>query len=212
MSPVRFPTAPPNPLRLDLTSDHVTTFTGPLWRIFSTIGAHALAWNELRHLGPAPGMRFDPHPLTQGVHDAGVMYCATDPVTAFAEVFQATRRITRSELGRTLVSFAPTRELTLLDLTSNWPIQNAAAASMQMGPKRFTQNWARAIDEELGAEVDGLWHYSSLTSKPIVTLFRRVERLPTFDTYPDSRVALDDPTADIDVFIAATALGYGVGR
>jgi hypothetical protein len=210
MSPAKFPRVPAGPLRFDPGSD-VRVWRGPLWSIFATVGPHALAWNELRHFGPATGMRFDPHPLPPGVHDVGVMYCATGPVTAFAEVFQASRRISRSELGRTLVSFTPARDLQLLDLTANWPVKNGGAASMQMGPKRHTQNWAREIQSQLGDRIDGLWHYSSLTSEPMVTLFSRAEVDSIFETYPESRVALADAMADLDVYIAASELGYDVG-
>jgi hypothetical protein len=138
------------------------------------------------------------------------MYCATEPVTAFAEVFQKPRRIIRSELGRTLVSFTPIRELELVDLTSTWPIKNGGAASMQMGSKRYTQNWAREIQAQLGDRIDGLWHYSSLTSMPMVTLFSRAETAPIFGPYPDTRVALADPASDLDVIIAAETLKYDV--
>lgn len=201
---------PPNPLDVDFTSKQVKTFRETLWRIFVTTGDHALAWNELRHYGPLDDMRFDPHPLPKDRHDVGVLYSSTSPETAFAEVFQDTRIIDRADKGRTLVSWTPTRDLMLLDLTTNFPVRNGAAAAMMMDDKRHTQNWARGIYEQLGTKVDGLWHLSSITSEPMVTLFSRTEVHAAFPIHPDTRAALADAAADVDVEIAADYLNYGV--
>lgn len=58
---MKVPPTPPATFILDHPS-HTLTFRGALWRVFRTAGPHALAWNELRHYGPIPGMRFDPQP------------------------------------------------------------------------------------------------------------------------------------------------------
>ena len=118
--------------------------------------------------------------------------------------------IDRADRGRTLVSWQPTRELTLLDLTSNFPVLNGAAASMMMDDKAHTQVWAKAIYEQVGTKIDGLRHLSSITSEPMVTLFSRVEVQPAFNTYPDSRAALADAAADVAVYLAALKLNYDV--
>lgn len=211
MSRLKVPADVPDPLDVDFSSDQIRFFQGTLWRIFSTTGPYPSAWNELRTFGPLPGQRFDPHPLPQGEHPGvGVLYASTTPVTAFAEVFQDTRIIDRVQNGRTLASFKPTRELILLDLTSNFPVRNNGAAAMQMDDKQHTQTWARAVHDQLGTKIDGMYHLSSITTEPIVTLFSRVELYPAFNSRPDDRAALSDASADVDVEIASDYLGYGV--
>jgi hypothetical protein len=207
--------------------DHLRLFDAPLWRVFRTEGPHALEWNELRHFGPVPGMRFDPHPAAVGaaavrdpdpampaaaMHpDCGVMYAAAQPVTALAEVYQRTRVIDRGMGGATIVAWQPARALRLLDLTGDWPVLNGAAAALMMAVTPATQVWARAIVERLGDEIDGLYHQSSIDNRPVVTLFSRVERVPAFPPRLSFRARLDDALADEVVLQAAMRLGYGVG-
>lgn len=192
--------------------DDVRPFRDPLWRVFRTTGRHPVRWNELRRFGPVPGMRFDPHPPPARLHrDIGVLYAATRPVTAFAEVFESTRVIDRRAGGATIASWTPTRTLELLDLTSKWPVRNGAAASLQMmDEKSVTQAWARRIFEQLGHSVDGLHHLSSVTNEPVVTLFPRVEAVHAFPVRPDFVTMLDAPAADVLVAQAVARLGYGV--
>lgn len=206
---MKVPDTPPASFTTE--SSHLRRYEGPLWRIYRTTGPHALAWDELRHHGPVPGMRFDPHTLPRGDHpDVGVLYTSTDPTTAFAEVYQQRRIIDRSQGSPMLVGWQPSRALTLLDLTSNWPVLNGAAASIQMGPKRATQAWARAVRDRYVDELDGVWHLSSITGSPLVTLFDRAVRVPSFPRRTRVHVGLDDVTADALVAFAATQLGYGV--
>lgn len=182
-----------------------------LWRIYRTASKYRPAWDDLRTFGPVKGQRFDPHPLPPANYpNSGVLYAATSATTAFAEVYQDTRRIDRDEEAPALVGWEPTRELTLLDLTGNWPVQNKAASAMQMGPKRGTQNWARAIANRL--DVDGLWHLSSINGQPIVSLFERSKRVPSFPTRPDYRVLLADDAANSPINQAREDLEYGVLR
>ncbi|MCI9889348.1 RES family NAD+ phosphorylase [Micrococcales bacterium 31B] len=205
----KVPAAPPPHLTTDWNR-HIRDFRGPLWRAYATGGAHPQAWNSLRHFGPAPGMRFDPHPLPQGHHDhVGVMYTATLPTTSLAEVFQSSRVIERSLDARAMVSWRPTRTLKLLVLTTNWPVLNGSAAAMMMDAKHNTQPWARAIHEHLRNDIDGLYHLSSLTSQPLVTLFSGAVSNPSFPARPDFNVLLAARAADIIIDQATRDLGYG---
>lgn len=206
---MKLPDTPPASFTTE--SSHLRSYQGPLWRIYRTTGPHALSWDELRHHGPVPGMRFDPHPPSRGTHaDVGVLYTATDATTALAEVFQGRRVIDRSEGRPMVVAWEPTRPLTLLDLTSNWPVLNGASASIQRGPKRSTQAWARAIRDRYADEVDGLWHLSAITGQPLVTVFDRADRVASFPKRTRVHLGLADVTADVLVAFAARRLGYGV--
>lgn len=204
---MKVPDAPP--AEFIFQPAHVRLFDGPLWRVFRTQGPHAVAWNQLRHYGPVPGMRFDPHPPPPGEHrDIGVLYAATLPATALGEVYQATRVIDRSAGGATVASWIPSRELSLLDLTSNWPVLNGAAAAMMMDDKSTTQVWARAICERHGDILDGLYHQSSINNEPLVTLFSRTQSVPAFPRRLSFSALLSDTTADEIVAQATRHLGY----
>lgn len=84
------------------------------------------------------------------------------------------------------------------------------AASIQRGLKHATQAWARAVGDRYADELDGLWHLSSITGSPLVTLFDRAARVPSFPRRTRVHIGLDDVTADALVALAATQLGYGV--
>jgi hypothetical protein len=200
--------SPPAVLKLD-PATHIVEFHAPLWRVYKTRGGYPQAWDELRHFGPVDDMRFDPHPLPQGIHsDSGVLYAATLPHTALGEVYQETRHIQRAFQGNAIVSWTPTRPLALLDLTSNWPVINGGAASMQMDDKEHTREWAHAIDLQFGADIDGLAHRSSINDQPMVTLFARTERVPAFPARPAFHAMLIDPSADMIVDLAVQELGF----
>lgn len=201
--------SPPSALTLD-PAKHVVQFKDPLWRVYSTTGEHPQVWNELRHFGPAKGMRFDPHPLPPQVHaDVGVLYAATLPHTALGEVYQETRIIDRGFRGNAIVSWTPSRPLQLIDLTSNWPVANGGAASMQMDAKERTSEWARAAYEQFGSDIDGFFHLSSINNQPMVTMFSRVERVPAFPARPAFHALLVDSSADMIIDLAVTELNYG---
>lgn len=155
-------------------------------------------------------MRFDPQPPPIGTYpEIGVMYAATMPHTALGEVFQETRVIDRAFRSNAIVSWVPSRPLQLLDLTSNWPVVNGGAASMQMDDKRHTSAWAHAIDQQLGVDLDGLYHLSSINGLPLVTLFSRTERVPAFPARPKALALLTEPMADFLIEQAVRELGYG---
>ncbi|TFB76661.1 hypothetical protein E3O21_10935 [Cryobacterium flavum] len=97
----------------------------------------------------------------------------------------------------------------LLDLTSNWPVVNgAAAAAMMMNDKASTQAWARAICERHGDVLDGLYHQSTINNEPLVTLFSRTERVSAFPARVRFSARLSDATADEIVAQATKNLGY----
>ncbi|QHC58829.1 RES family NAD+ phosphorylase [Rathayibacter sp. VKM Ac-2760] len=205
---MKVPLTPPAAFVTD--PSHLRDYSGALWRVYRTGGRHPGAWDTLRHHGPVPGMRFDPHPPPEGDHPSvGVLYAATEAVTALGETYQRRRVIDRVQSAPRLVGWRPARPLTLLDLTGEWPVRNGAAAAIQMGAKRATQPWARAIEERL-RDVDGLWHLSAVTGTPLVTLFSRAERVPAFPRRPSFHTALDDVTADPVVLHAAQRLGFAV--
>jgi hypothetical protein len=206
---VKVPDQPP--ANFTTNSEHYKSYDGALWRIYRTASKYKPAWDTMRTFGPVKGNRFDPHPLPAADYpESGVLYVATDATTAFAEVYQDSRRIDRLEETPALVGWFPTRPLQLLDLTGNVPVLNKASASIQMGPKRSTQNWARAIDDRL--DVDGLWHLSAITGKPIVSLFARARRVPSFPARPSYRVLLSDDAANSPINKARKDLEYGVVR
>lgn len=204
---MKVPATPPGSFTVEAADRRV--HSGLLWRVYRTEGAHALDWDRLRHHGPVPGQRWDPHPLPRGDHaDVGVMYTAVGALTALGEVYQDRRAITRDQGGATLVAWVPSRPLTLLDLTTTWPVRNGASASIMMGPKRHTQAWARAVDQRLGDDVDGLYTLSSITGEPVITLFSRTERFPAFPPRPRFHALLSDAIADPIVQLAVEELGY----
>ncbi|WP_311245376.1 MULTISPECIES: RES family NAD+ phosphorylase [unclassified Microbacterium] len=189
----------------------MVTLQDPLWRIYRSEGEHALGWNQLRHWGPAPDMRYDPHHLpTQDWPDTGVMYTALEPDTAFAEVYQEDRVITLSAGAPRLASWKPSRPLQLLNLTKNWPILNGAASAIMMDDKTHTQEWARVINDQIGNDIDGLFHSSSMLNTPMVTLFSRTERDPAFPKDPSFNRLLSDRAARRYISSAQTTTGYGV--
>lgn len=175
-----------------------------LWRIHRTSGRHVIAWNELRHYGPLPGMRFDPHPPPAIEHDHyGVAYAALDIATAAAEVFQTTRRI-RASRDLQLTAWKPTRELELLDLTGTWALRNGAAHSLTAAPRPTCQAWAHVI-ARTWPELDGLFARSTLTGSPMMVLFHAAR-----GTYPSAPLfsrSLDHPT----IWAAMTHLANGIG-
>lgn len=204
---MKVPATPPDQFTIE--PQHLRTYGGVLWRVYRTSGAHAVVWSELRHFGPVPKMRFDPQPPPPATYpNVGVMYTATGAVTALAETYQQRREITRDQGGAAIVAWQPSRVLTLLDLTTNWPVLNGAAASIMMGPKRHTQAWARAIDERHGGEIDGLYSHSAITNQPVIALFSRTERVPAFPTRVRFNALLSDVTADYLIELAVEDLDY----
>lgn len=199
---------PPASLDFDPARD-VMSYAGPFWRIFTARGPHAQAWNEARFFGPLRGMRFDPHPPPLGTHGRGVMYVAASITTAFAEVFQADRVIARDQ-NRAVASWIPTRPLKFLDLAGSFPVRNGASFAMTVGPKRFTQDWAHAIDQQLGEQIDGISYQSAITGEPAFVLFSRAWSTPSFPSAVGFQRTLDDPLLRSLLAAVATELNFGI--
>jgi hypothetical protein len=146
-------------------------YDGPLFRIHDTGGRHPTRWDALRTYGPLDA-RWDPHPLPTGEHPAYQMaYAATDPLTPFGEFFQRTRVIDLSRPSLHLSGWRPSRQLRLLDLTGTWALRNGAAAALAQAPRTTCRSWSRAILDQLGADLDGLWTLSTITGRPTVALY-----------------------------------------
>ena len=134
------------------------------------------------------------------------MYLADDVPTCLAEAFQDDRIINRRGSAPFLSGFVPTRTLDLLDLTDGWPLQVGAANAINAtDDKARTRQWARAI-RACFPHADGLLHVSSMTGRPVVSLFNPAEdALPTAPAFsePLASQALTQALSD-----AADEIGY----
>ncbi len=201
------PQTPPRPLQR--AARDVVAFRKPLWRIHRVTGPHALPWDGLRDHGPISEMRWDPHPPPRGKHPGiGVSYASADAATAFAEVFQARRAITRSG-DQGLAGWTPIRDLQLLDLTGDWALRNGASASLHAARKSTCRAWARAI-HETWPDLDGLYAPSTMTGRPMLVLFSG--SASTFPRGPQLSRVLSDPALNTIVSLVARELGWPVRR
>lgn len=199
------------PVPLSVRDDDFLDYSGPLFRLHHTSGAHPSRWDELRHIGPLRGMRWDPHPPSPECsrQTAGVLYAAGDIVTAFGEVFQAERVIRRTP-DRELAGWLPSRPLRLLDLTDAFFVRNSALASIAHGPKKLSREWARAIHDQLGADVDGLCCRSAVTNRLTFALTERCVAVPAFPPAPKLAQLLSAPALVSTLVRVADELGYGL--
>lgn len=203
----RSPRAP-----LVMTSADVKVFVPaldePLWRVHRTAGNHVGGWNQFRMYGPVEGMRWEPHPLPKGDHPVGVMYTATSPSTALAEVGQLHRTVDTLSGHPYLTSWLPTRPLQLLDLTGTWPVRNGAAHVLGSAPRPVCQAWGRAIAAQFPA-LDGLWVNSTITGDPNVVLWSSAaSAVPATPSW--SRALADPVFRPVVARIAQVDLGYGI--
>jgi hypothetical protein len=150
-----------------------------LVRVHDTVGEHVVGWNRLRHFGPLTRCRFDPHEPPPHLQSAGVSYLSLDLPTALAERFQETRVVNRRWGGPQLSVFRPTRTIRLLDLTGDWPLRAGASHAINTGRRDTCRAWARTI-VAAWPDLEGLWHTSSMSAKPLVTLFKAAA-----DVFPD---------------------------
>ena len=176
-----------------------------LWRVRVTEGPHIVAWNALRHYGPVASGRFDPHePPPQEQGEASGYFALAVP-TVLAEVCQAARVINPRRGAPYLTGFRPTRVLSLLDLSGDWPISIGASHAINTGRKDHSRAWARALRAAWPA-VDGLSYVSAMTGAGCVALFT-----PARDTFPD-RPDFSEPLAHPDLrstlAAAADSIGY----
>lgn len=189
------PRIPPRPLTSRETDVRIVAVDVPLFRIHTVRGNHPTPWNGLREYGPLPQSRWEPQPPPPAVHPGnGVAYVATDPTTAFAEIFQSGRRIRISE-DNAISAWFPKRALRLLDLTQGWSTRNGASGSLHAAPRPTTRAWAQQIHAQLSSslQLDGLYAPSTMTLAPMVVLFTGARdafpEAPTFSQLLTHRVA-----------------------
>jgi RES domain len=157
-----------------------------LVRVHDTVGEHVVPWDCLRRYGPVARCRFDPHDPPPHLQPSGVSYLSLDLPTALAERFQETRVVNRRRRGPQLTVFRPTRTIRLLDLTGEWPVRAGASHAINTARRDICRAWARTI-VTAWPDLDGLWHTSSMTASPAVTLFD-----PAADVFP-SHPVLSEP-------------------
>lgn len=198
---------PPPAQQLRYQRQHVREVDGSavLWRVHRTSGTHVVAWNQLRYWGPSSTMRFEPHDPPAHVQDRSVSYAALTVPTALAEVFQQTRLINSRRGTPYLTGWSPARPLTLLDLTSAWPVYAGASHVINTGRRDFCRTWARAIHSSW-PELDGLWHQSAMTGGEAVTLFTHAA--DSFPSRPLVSLPLDHPGLRAHLLDAASQIGY----
>lgn len=148
-----------------------------LWRIFYASGKYRTTWRRFRTFGPM-GARFDHHPdASPRRHKGrGILYAAQLPVAAFAEFFQDTRTIDRTNRAPHLVQFALRQPLTLLDLTGSWMLKVGGGPQIATGERSQARKWSRVFHEAY-PDIDGLCYPSSLnTTWHAYALYERAER------------------------------------
>lgn len=175
-----------------------------LWRVHQPRGNHPLAWNQLRRFGPLRSARFDYWFGEQAPQEGGVGYFGFDVAACLAEVFQARRRIDALSSQHHLTAFTPTRELSLLDLRTDYPVKVGASHSINSGPKRRCREWARAL-RSAHPDLDG-FAYIGLAGRDCVVLFETAQ--DAFPTAPEMTRALSDRGLAERLADAADQIGY----
>ena len=191
----------------------------PLARVYFRAGKHPVRWSDLRYFGPVGSGRFDHHePAADGsgrLQDRGILYCALANDTSLvgldvclSEVFQATRTISLTIDSPAWAVFAPTADITLLDLRGKWPTRAGASQALATGPKSSARRWASAI-HEIHPGIQGLIYRSSMTGgRDAVALNERVvDALPST---PTIHYDLADRKVDRILRKAAGSIGYCV--
>ena len=134
-----------------------------------------------------------------------MLYAAAALPTALAEVYQTTRVIDCVSGSPAATAFRFRRAVRLLDLTGDLPLRVGASYVINTGRRAASRAWARAFLTEW-PDLDGLWHTSSLTGRPCVTLYRgAADALPAS---PAHAFALDDPRYLDWLLVAADTIGY----
>lgn len=216
MSLPKVPRTPP--AALDVRLEDIKHWSEPLFRIHRVAGSYPSRWDQFRTFGPVEHCRWDPHPLPRGEHSGyGLLYAASDPDTALAEVFQ-THRVIRLSPQLALTGWEATRPLLLLDLSSNWPLRNGAGRALAAAPRSTCRNWAHGILDhcrgarhDTAASVDGLVADSILTGAPgrVVVLWEH--SVSAFPAEPTMSMQLDSPALSGVIAQAADRTGYRIG-
>lgn len=189
---------------------HVIAPADLWWRVHRTQGEHTLAWNAFRRYGPV--LRFDPFPRPAREHTSGgVWYRASSPLAALAEAFQSDRTIDRFRQLPYLTGLRFTREVHLLDLSTqssgSWATRAGGTYGLSTGEHSMTQQWARRIVEAF-PNLDGLHYNSRFSGQGCVALFSAAA-----DAMPERPVLsqpLTHPGLALRIAGAAHRLGYHV--
>jgi hypothetical protein len=176
-----------------------------LFRVYFRASRHPTAWNAFRFFGPV-NARFDHHEEPPHLQERGILYAASHPRAALAEVFQAGRLIDVHTDEPWLVGLRLAQPVQLLDLLGLWPTRAGASAAINSGPRPTARRWARVIYASY-PEAQGLWYGSSMAANaPCVALFERaVGALPAA---PAFHHALADATLEAFLVRTAAELGY----
>lgn len=180
-----------------------------LFRIYFRGGARPASWNEFRRYGPLASARFDHHPRSQGLHpERGILYAATEVKTCVAEVFQSGRTVNLRRREPWLAGFELAGDVSLLDLTGNWPTRAGASMKIGSGPRSVCRRWSRAIYEAY-PQAEGLAYSSSMNANQLaLALYERSE--PTLVSNPSINVPLSHPGLTSELDRIAGELGYSL--
>jgi len=184
-----------------------------LARIYFTAGEYPTRWNAFRHFGPA-GARFDHHLDNASgdphLQERGILYCARDAQTCFAEVFQEVRLIHRTRRAPWLAVFGLARDVALIDLTGAFATRIGASMAIATGPRSRARLWARALYEAY-PQAHGILYGSSMNGNArAVALTDRAEVVRCLPAHPEfNRALADDTLVDVQKHVAR-ALGYAL--
>lgn len=196
---------PAPPTSLHISPEIGTLKASRFWRVYFIGGAHPTAWSDFRFFGPT-NARFDHHDSPPRLQSKGILYCAEDPTTCLAEVFQFSRTIDRTARDPWLVGFETVREFQLLSLMGTWPTRAGASMAINSGPRPRARLWSQAIYDAYPT-VEGLLYCSSMNAnKPSVALYERAQA--AMPVAPVFNRALADPALLPRLNRAATRLGY----
>jgi hypothetical protein len=176
-----------------------------------------VSWDEFRHVGPLGAMRFDHHLRRRHRQDRGIFYAtvrrprrggAPALEACLAEVFQDGTTIDTNDREPWVVEFAPTRRVTLLDVTSGWTTRAGGNQAICSGARPPARAWARAIYEAY-PDLDGI-HYAAASYGPghCVALFERAEN--AMPRTPRLHLSLSHPGLHSTLDQMAATLGYGL--
>jgi hypothetical protein len=200
----------PNPPTVDhlrsITPETLVLPAGTrLWRVFFAEGEHPAAWDSFRAFGPTKS-RFDHHEPPRRLQTRATLYAALDAKTPFAEVFQKSRVIDRTQSGPTLCAIDTTRPLRLLDLTGAFPTRLGASQQLCSGSTLRVQPWSRVF-YEAWPEIDGICYPSSMNGAGRnVALYERAQ--DAMPTHPSFCRRLDDPALLTAIIKVAADFGY----
>ena len=179
-----------------------------LWRIYFQGTAYPTHWGSFRHYGPLLSARFDHHLSPSREQERGILYAATAIVTCVAEVFQDKRLIDTHDRLPWLVGFQLRRDVSVLDLTGNWPTAAGTSMLISAGRRDRARAWSRAIYDAY-PHVEGLRYCSSMyANQPAVALYERA--VDSIDPSPIFHRELADPSLLDPLRRFAAELRYGL--